>query len=145
MQQPRRFQFAHHLRAVFAPVFLGHPSVLGQRCHLSVFALRKDRAARQILRDCGGLPCRSPMSRHDRLGPKEFRDIDPENFCEKENVLVGRDAAFRFDVRENVARDVAPSDLHLRDERVLCPFPLVAELGHFASDEICVAIHTDVS
>jgi len=83
-----------------------------------------------------------------RLGgsrPKKFRDIHPENFCEKENVLVGRDATFRFDVRENVARDVAPADLHFRDERVLCPVPLVAELGHFAPDEICIAIHTDVS
>jgi hypothetical protein len=83
--------------------------------------------------------------RHGGSRAKEFGDIHSENLCEKENVLVGRDAAFRFDVRENVARDVAPADLHLRDERVLCPIPLVAELGHFAPNEICVAIHTDVS
>jgi hypothetical protein len=83
--------------------------------------------------------------RHGGSLPKEFGDIYSENFCEKENVLVGCDAAFRFDVRENIPRDVAPADLHLRDERVLCPFPLIAELGHLAPDEICVAIHTDVS
>jgi hypothetical protein len=82
---------------------------------------------------------------HRGSWPKKFGDIHSENFCEKENMLVSRDAAFRFDVRKNVARNVAPADLQLRDERVLCPFPLVAELGHFAPDEICVAIHTDVS
>jgi len=33
VQEAFPFQVAHHLRTVFAPVFLGHPAVLRQWCH----------------------------------------------------------------------------------------------------------------
>ncbi len=80
--------------------------------------------------------------RHNGSRSKEFGDINGENFGEKEKMFVGRHAASGLDIGKNIARDVAASNLHLRDERVLRPSPLEAELGHFAPDEIRVAIHT---
>ena len=35
-----------HLRTVFAPVFLGHPAVLYQRCYISASGLRKGQVPR---------------------------------------------------------------------------------------------------
>jgi hypothetical protein len=93
-----------------------------------------------IAPDCHAVVLR--FVRHGGSWPKEFGDIHSEDFCEEENVLVGCHTASRFDVSKNVARNVAPSNLQFRDEHVLRPYPLVAELGHFAPNEICVAIHT---
>ena len=41
---------------MFAPVFLGHPAVLCQWCHLSAFGLKKGQAARPNSNCFAGLP-----------------------------------------------------------------------------------------
>src|SRR5690242_11604432 len=56
MKKSLLLQFANHRRAMFAPVFLGHPSVLSQRFHVSHFAERTGQAAGPTPYCCDGLP-----------------------------------------------------------------------------------------
>jgi len=83
---------------------------------------------------------------HGGSWPEEFADFDSENQGKGKDVLVGGDASLRLDVRENIAGDfqVGKPDLQLGDEGVLSPFALETELGDFAPDEICVAVHTQL-
>jgi hypothetical protein len=86
----------------------------------------------------------SGLGWHGGSWPKEFADFDSENQGKGIDVLVGGDTTLRLDVREDVAGDfqVGKPDLQLGNECVLSPFALEAELGDFAPDKICVAIHT---
>jgi len=86
----------------------------------------------------------SGLGSHGGSWPKEFADFDSEDEGKGKGVLVGGDATLRLDVREDVAGDfqVGKPDLQLGNECVLGPFALEAELGDFAPDKICVAIHT---
>jgi hypothetical protein len=57
-------------------------------------------------------------------------DINLEDLNEKCNLHVRRDGAPGLDVRQYVARYVAPEYLHFRDEVVLGPTALVAHFGN---------------
>ena len=81
---------------------------------------------------------------HGGSGPKEFADFDPKNYCECLSLEIGGDAAHSFDVGDNVPSDAEFGKAHLKpgSENILGPTPLVAELRHFSSNEICAALHT---
>jgi hypothetical protein len=83
---------------------------------------------------------------HGGSWPEQFADFDSEDHSKGIDVLVGGNAAFRLDVREDVAGDsqIGKPDLQPGNEGVLGPFALEAELGDFAPDKICVAIHTQL-
>src|SRR5665213_2629483 len=53
---PFPFQFAHHFRTEFVPMFRCHLSVLSQGFHWSAFVLKKGLAAGLILHGFVGLP-----------------------------------------------------------------------------------------
>ena len=105
VQEPLPFQFAHHFRTVFAPVFLGHPAVLCQ--WLSWVGLRVEKRS----------SCWSDSTWFRRVAmiflflsrsgsrSKEFGDFHFQCLCEKVNVFVRGHILLQLDVAEHIAGD----------------------------------------
>jgi hypothetical protein len=72
---------------------------------------------------------------------KQILNSDPKHIAEEFNLCVGNGRTACFDVGQNIACHVAPTELKFRDQIVLLPVVLVAQLGDSLSDDIGVVVH----
>jgi hypothetical protein len=78
------------------------------------------------------------------FGGKQVGLGDTKDFGKSADVYVGHNGALHLNVGQHIAGDVAPQQLKLRDQFLLCPTSLVAKFDHRRSDDVCITAHDPI-